>query len=250
MKSQPWSLEARYFTLALIIFFILFVGWQIRELFLPLIVAGLIAYLLYPFVLLLQRQFRLNRKVASNIVYFSSLALMIALPIVLVPILSHQTQEIATDLDATLTQAQQYLSVPVHLGGFSLDLGNIVPQIRATLSTLNYSTPQNTLLLIRNTSRSTLWVLIIIVSAYLFMTEWENIREGMIQIAPNEYRQDMRRLYDQIRQVWMAYLRGQLTLPALDTRQRRAASSNCAAATRVFSRMSRRRSNRSTTWLA
>ena len=212
MKSRPWSPEARYFTLALVLLFIIFIGWQIRELFLPLIVAGLIAYILYPFVLLLQRQFHLNRKLASNIIYFFSLTLMIAIPIVLVPVLSHQTNEITIDLDTTLTQAQQYLSVPVHLGGFSLDLGNIIPQIRDTLANLHYSTPQNTLLLIRNTSRGTLWGLIIIVSAYFFMTEWEIIREGMIRIAPEEYRQDVRRLYDQIRQVWMAYLRGQLTL--------------------------------------
>jgi predicted PurR-regulated permease PerM len=212
MNFRPWSPGARYFALALVLFFFLFIGWQIRELFWPLIVAGLIAYILYPFVSLIQRQFRLKRKLASNIVYFLSLALMVAMPIVLVPILSRQTAEITADLNATLTQAQQYLSVPVLLGGFSIDLGNIIPQIRSAVSNLNYSTPQNTLLLLRNTSRGTLWGLIIIVSAYFFMTEWENVREGMIHIAPEEYRPDVRRLYDEIRQVWMAYLRGQLTL--------------------------------------
>ena len=212
MKSKPWSREARYFTLALVLFFILFIGWQIRELFWPLIVGGLIAYILYPFVMLLQGQFRLNRKLASNIVFFFSLALMIAIPIVLVPVLSHQTVEISADLDATLNQAQQYLSVPVQVGGFSIDLGNIIPQIRGAFSNLNYSTPQSTLLFLRNTSRGTLWGLIIVVSAYFFMTEWEHIREGMIRIAPEEYRPDVRRLYDEIRRVWMAYLRGQVTL--------------------------------------
>ncbi len=212
MNARPWSSAARYFTLALVLFFILFIGWQIRVLFLPLIVAGLIAYILYPFVLLMQQQFRLNRKLASNIVYFFSLAVMIAIPIVLVPILSHQTAEISADLDTVLTQAQQYLSVPLHAGGFSLDLGNIIPELRTTISNLTYTTPQNTLLILRNTSRGTLWGLIIVVSAYFFMTEWESVREGMIRIAPEEYRQDVRRLYGQIRQVWMAYLRGQLTL--------------------------------------
>ena len=212
MKSKPWSREARYFTLALVLFFILFIGWQIRELFWPLIVGALIAYILYPFVMLLQGQFRLNRKLASNIVYFFSLALMIAIPIVLVPVLSHQTVEISADLDTTLNQAQQYLSVPLQLGGFSIDLGNIIPQIRGAFSNLNYSTPQSTLLFLRNTSRGTLWGLIIIVTAYFFMTEWEHVREGVIRTAPEEYRQDVRRLYDEIRRVWMAYLRGQLTL--------------------------------------
>jgi predicted PurR-regulated permease PerM len=212
MNSRPWSPAARYFTLALVLLFIIFIVWQARALFWALIVGGLIAYILYPFVLLLQQQFRLKRKLASNIIFFFSLALMIALPVIIVPVLSLQTKEITTDLDTTLTQAQQYLAVPVHLGGYSIDLGNIIPQVKEALFSFISSTPQNTLLLIRNTSRGTLWGLIIIVSVYFFMTEWENIREGMIRIAPEEHQQDVRLLYGQIRQVWMAYLRGQITL--------------------------------------
>jgi predicted PurR-regulated permease PerM len=212
MKSRPWSPAARTSAFALVLLFVVFIGWQIRELFRPLIVAGLIAYILYPLVLLLQRHAHLNRKLASNIVFFVSLTLMVALPVILVPVLSRQTNEIATDLETTLAQAQQYLSTPILLGGITLDLGGILPQIKDTISSLFSSTPQNTILLIRNTSRSTLWILIIIASSYFFMTEWENIREGLIRIAPEEYRQDVRGLYYQIRQVWMAYLRGQLTL--------------------------------------
>jgi predicted PurR-regulated permease PerM len=212
MKSRPWTPAARYFAFTLVLVFVVFIGWQIRELFRPLIVAGLIAYILYPLVLLLQRNFHIKRKLASNIVYFVSLALMIALPVVLVPILSHQTKEIGTDLETTLAQAQQYLSAPVVLGGITIDLVGFIPQIRDSITNLLYSTPQNTILLIRNTSRGTLWALIIIASAYFFMTEWENIRESLIRVAPEEYRQDVRGLYYQIRQVWMAYLRGQLTL--------------------------------------
>jgi predicted PurR-regulated permease PerM len=178
----------------------------------PLIVAGLIAYLLYPLVILLKRNFNLSRKLASNIVYFVSLALMIAAPVVLVPILSHQTTEIITDLESTLAQAQNYLSIPLVLGGITIDLGSSIPQIKESISTLLSSSPENALILIKNTSRGGLWALIIIASAYFFMTEWENIREGLIRTVPKEYRQDARILYLQIRQVWMAYLRGQLTL--------------------------------------
>jgi predicted PurR-regulated permease PerM len=212
MKARPWSPAARYFAFALVLLFVFFIGWQIRELFRPLIVAGLIAYILYPLVLLLQRHAHLNRKLASNIVYFVSLALMISLPVVLVPVLSRQTREITTDIETTLAQAQLYMSTPLLLGGITIDLASFIPQIRDSISSLFSSSPENTILLIRNTSRGTLWALIIIGSAYFFMTEWENIRESMIRIAPEEYRQDVRGLYYQIRRVWMAYLRGQLTL--------------------------------------
>ena len=76
MKSRHWSLTARYFAFVLVLLFVIFFGWQIRLLLRSLLVAGLIAYILYPLILLLQRQVHLNRRVASNIVYFFSLALM------------------------------------------------------------------------------------------------------------------------------------------------------------------------------
>ncbi len=211
MKSE-WSLSARYFALALVIVFTIYIGYQAREIVRTLILAGVIAYILYPFVSLLQRRFNLKRKTASNIVYFTSLAVMIALPIVLVPVLSHQTTEITSDLQATLDQAQQYLAKPIIVAGTAIDLGSIISQYKFSLSSLIAPATQNPILLIRNTTHSTLLGLIVIVSVYFFMTEWESLRESIVRLAPEAYHNDIRRLYQQIRQVWMAYLLGQLTL--------------------------------------
>jgi predicted PurR-regulated permease PerM len=171
-----------------------------------------IAYLFYPLVALVQRRFNLNRKTASRIIYFVSLAVMIILPIILVPILLRQTSEITQDLQQTLADAQQYLTIPISIGGVPIDLNGIISQYKDSLSNPYSSIPQNAVLFIRNTSRSTLWALIIFGSTYFFMTEWESVREGLIRIAPEVYRPDVRKLYSQIRQIWMAYLRGQLTL--------------------------------------
>ena len=211
MKSE-WSISARYFMLALAIVFLIFIGYQIRELFRPLILGGVIAYLFYPLVVLIKERFHLSRKTASNIVYFVSLAVMIVLLILLVPILLRQTSEIAQDIQQTLADAQQYLTIPVNIVGIPIDLGGMIAQYKNSLFNPLPSTPQNAISLIRNTSISTLWVLIIFGSTYFFMTEWENVREGLIRIAPEVYRPDIRKLYSQIRQVWMAYLRGQITL--------------------------------------
>ena len=57
-----------------------------------------------------------------------------------------------------------------------------------------------------------MWVLVVFGATYFFMTEWENVHEWLIRIAPEDYRADVHKLYAQIREVWMAYLRGQLTL--------------------------------------
>jgi len=211
MKSE-WSLSARYFTLVLVIVFLVFVGYQIRGIFRPLILAGVIAYIFHPLVALTQRRFSLTRKVASNLVYFVTLAVLIILPIILVPILVRQTSEIGQDIQQTLTDAQQYFATPIVMLGIPVDIGAMIAQYQGALFNPLISIRQNPISLLQNTSRDTLWVLLVFSGTYLFMTEWANIREGLILIAPEAYRDDLRRLYARIRQVWMAYLRGQVTL--------------------------------------
>ncbi len=210
--NSEWSLSARYFTLLLVIAFLVFIGYQIRELFRPLILAGVIAYVFYPLVALIQNRFRLSRRTASNIVYFVSLAIMVILPIILVPILIKQTTEIGQDIRQTLGEVQRYFATPVIIGGIPIDLAGMIAQYRDSLANPFSSFATNAASLIRNTSRSTLWALIVFGGVYFFMTEWETVLEGSIRLVPEAYHSDIRKLYSQIGQVWMAYLRGQLTL--------------------------------------
>jgi predicted PurR-regulated permease PerM len=57
-----------------------------------------------------------------------------------------------------------------------------------------------------------LWVLVIIVSIHIFMTEWPRMRDGLITLVPPGHQDDVSELYRRVRRVWMAYLRGQIVL--------------------------------------
>jgi len=72
--------------------------------------------------------------------------------------------------------------------------------------------PQETLQLLETTSLSLLWFLVILVSVHLFLSEWPSIRNWMLNLAPPPYRAEMEELYNRIRRVWAAYLRGQIVL--------------------------------------
>jgi predicted PurR-regulated permease PerM len=209
---KPWGAPARYFALGLIIVILAIVAWYIREIFPPLIVAGLVAYLLYPLVDFLHTRLRLRRKVAANIVYFVSLALLFAVPGVLVPTLFDEVQTVTADLNRTLNEIQGYLSKPVIIAGTRLHLEQLIPTLKTSLINLAAPLPQDAWRLIESTSRSALWFLIIVVGAYYFMTDWERAREWIVHLSPEAYRSDARRIYLEIKQVWMAYLRGQITL--------------------------------------
>ena len=192
--------------------FIVFVGWQIREIFTPLITAGLVAYIFYPFVELFRRRFKLSQGAASRIVFFFSLTLMIAVPVLLAPTLAREVQVVANDLLLTVDELEAVLEKPIIIANQQIHFNNLIPNFRDSLTSVLEVLPEDALLLLETTSRGTLWFLVVIVSVYYFMTDWDKLRDWIISLAPADYQHDIWRLYRDIKAVWMGYLRGQLTL--------------------------------------
>jgi predicted PurR-regulated permease PerM len=213
--NKDWSPTARYFALTLIILTLGITAWFVRDLFGPLVMAGVIAYLLYPLVEFLHRRLRMKQKLASHIVFFLSLMVFFAIPGTLLPVLSGEMQTVANDLMEVLDRIEYLLIEPIRFGRFTLHLESLIPDFKQSLSTFLTPLPADALRLLESTSRGALWFLVILVAAYYFITDWERLREWIIRLAPEEYRHDVRRLYLKIKDVWMAYLRGQLTLMAI-----------------------------------
>lgn len=210
--NERWSPATRYFVIGLVLVFLVFVGWQVREIFAPLITAALIAYIFYPFVEMFRRRFKLSQGVASRLVYFFSLALMIAVPASLTPMLVRELDVVVSDLLKTVDEIELLLANPIVIANFQLHLNTLVPDLRNSLTALLEFLPADAFKILESTSRGTLWFLVIIISAYYFMTDWDRMRDWAIGLAPANYRHDIWRLYREIKAVWMGYLRGQLTL--------------------------------------
>ncbi len=211
MKDR-WTPTTRYFVIGLVLIFVVFVIWQIREIFTPLITAGLIAYIFFPFVEMLRRWFKLSQGAASRIVFFFILALIIFVPVSLAPTLYRELEVVVTDLVATMDDLEALLVKPIVIANFQLSFSTLIPDLRNSLAALQDFLPEDAFRIIESTSRGTLWFLVILVSTYYFMTDWDKLRDWVIQLAPTDQQHDLRRLYLQIKAVWMGYLRGQLTL--------------------------------------
>ena len=212
MKNGQWSLPFRY--VVGIAIFIALVALLIyaRDAVKMLVIAGFISYLISPAVSVLRQNTKLSRKAAVNVVYFSSLIILVGVPATLTPIFFDEIKMVASDLlnlsrqtSATLTQPVQFGSMVFHFEQLGQSFGNIQESILTPL-------PEEALALLESTSVNALWSLVILVSVHLFMSEWPNMREWMIGLAPQAYHQDMVELYKRLRNVWMAYLRGQIVL--------------------------------------
>jgi predicted PurR-regulated permease PerM len=119
---------------------------------------------------------------------------------------------VTADLTIALNQLETALQKPILIGNLPFQFGTLIPAIRETLSSMAVPNPQDTLKIIQVTSRNFLWLLVILVTAYYLMTDWEKLRQNIFSLAPRDEQSDLNRLYSDIRAVWLGYLRGQIRL--------------------------------------
>ncbi len=210
--KETWSTPFRY--IVGITSFVLFVAFLIyaRDAVTNLAIAAFVAYLINPAVVYLTTRTRMARVAAVNLVFFSAVILLIGLPATLLPIFADEAQIIIEDLLNLANQLRQTLSSPIRIGGLVFHLeewGQSIFQVQdAVLSPI----PEQFLQLLETTSVGVLWFLVILVSVHLFLSQWPAMRDWLINLAPPQYRPEMQELYNRVKRVWMAYLRGQIVL--------------------------------------
>ena len=211
-KDNQWSVTFRY--VVGLICFVAFVAFLFyaHDAIRNLTVAAFVAYLINPAVDYLTNRTKMSRTVAVNLVYFSSLILLVGVPATLTPIFYEEAQNVIQDILALSTQFGNTLAQPVQFGGLVFHLEawgvNLLQLQNAILTPL----PEEALELLETTSVGVLWFLIILVSVYLFLSEWPRMKEQIFDFALPEYRWEVEELYHRIRRVWLAYLRGQIVL--------------------------------------
>jgi predicted PurR-regulated permease PerM len=209
---NAWDSSFRYIVMVILLFMLAAILWYIRDIFQPLVTAGLIAYLFSPLINLVTRVTKLKRKTAATTVFFVVLAVLVSLLVTVVPSLLDDAQNFASELNLSLNQYQETLSKPFIWSGIPVYFGGIIQAIRTTMSDTIIPRPEQALQILQTTSRGFLWFLVIIVTTYHLMTEWDKLREWLIGLAPDLYQKDIRRLYLEIKGVWMNYLAGQVRL--------------------------------------
>ena len=211
-KDTQWSDTFRY--VVGILYFLAFVAFLFyaHDAVRNLVIAAFVAYLINPAVEYLSARTRWSRATAVNIVYFTSLILLVGVPATLTPIFYEEAKNVVQDLLAISSQLSETLSKPVQIGGLVFHLeawGQSLAQVQGAFLV---PLPEEALHLLETTSVGVLWFLIILVSVYLFLSEWDRMRESMFSFAPPQYRPEVEELYSRIRRVWVAYLRGQIVL--------------------------------------
>lgn len=210
--KEAWSTPFRY--IVGISSFVLFVAFLIyaRDAVTNLAIAAFVAYLINPAVVYLTTRTHMDRVAAVNLVFFSAVVLLIGMPVLLLPIFADEAQIVIEDLLNLANQLRQTLSSPIRIGGLVFHLEEWGRSIFQAQDAFLSPIPEQFLQLLETTSVGILWFLVILVSVHLFLSQWPAMRDWLINLAPPPYRPEVEELYNRVRRVWMAYLRGQIVL--------------------------------------
>lgn len=176
----------------------------------PLVIAGLLAYLLYPGVTWLAKRTPLERGQIVFLVYVVFLAVVILALVYLSPVVIQQARMLTAGL-MTLPEHIAEIEIEIEqIFGFEVSLESVWVDLQN--DAVQLLKPERIFRVIQGASTNIVWVVVIFAISYYIVRDWERLREWLIRLAPEKNQIDVRRLHQEIKAVWRAYLRGQLTI--------------------------------------
>lgn len=213
MKSKSWSKTTRYLALIILMGAMLWFLIAARGLISPLLIAALLAYIFNPAVSFVNKNTKLPRNWVVLLVYLLSLGGLITLGIIFVPLIPAQVTSLVDQIREIILELEANIVEPVYFLGFQLPLNELLAQIPLdALISVNFVRPDLVLNVVQTTTTNLGWVLVVLVTTYYLLQDWGRLHDWFMEKAPPDYKDDVRRLYHEINEVWRRYFQGQFRL--------------------------------------
>ncbi len=191
----------------------------------PILMAFVVAYLLYPLAALVTRKTRLSWKLTVNLMYLLIVLILLALltlgGVGLVQQVQNLINFVQNNIDQIPVFFEDITSKVYVIGPFTLDMSKY-------LSSINWETIGNQVLgyvepalgqlggvvgTVASSAAETLgWIAFIVIVSYFFLLESGGLRNRIIQVNIPVYAEDVRRLTEKLGRIWNAFLRGQMII--------------------------------------
>ncbi len=242
VASQPpstrWSTGTKYFVAALL--FLAFLGliYISSSSLSTIIFAALLTFIVHPIIKFFQRRFKMRRGGATLVTYLLVLALIILIPILIIPEIVEAVHFVAVidfvDLAQNISgwielQAQSIAAIPL-IGN---SLSSSLEELARILGNIGSENPQSSTSIdvsfqniggrIAQTldflvgifgplvSIATTVVFTLLISLHMSLSI-DMLRDGTLKLIPPAYKTEITNLIKQVILIWKSFLRGQMSL--------------------------------------
>lgn len=225
MSTQPtsiepqrprWSTAVKLLVVVLLILAAVALLERIQNIIPPLIMAGIVAFILNPIVNFFNRWARIPRSLVLLLIYLIVIALLSVAIATLTPPLIRQIRNLMNDLPAILGNIEQWLARQWAVGPFTVDLSGLLGETENLLVEAVQSIGSESINFLGEVVTSVAEIgvtaiFMLIVSFYL-VKDGHHATKWFFGLVPPAYKSDVRRLTHEINFIWGNFFRGQVVL--------------------------------------
>ncbi len=212
-NTRPrWSSTTKLIVSVALLAISLYLIYRFSEVVAPLVLAGILAFLLNPIVTFLETRLRFGRGWATAIVYIVLIGLLSIAPIILVPELVDQIARLISNLESIIHNIEGFLGQEIVIGTYTINVSQIIETSIETLRGMIEPLFGQTLGFAVDIITSLVWMVFIMVISFYLVKDSRRLGDGLRNLPSPAYREDVVYLMNEINAIWAAFFRGQLTL--------------------------------------
>jgi predicted PurR-regulated permease PerM len=191
--------------------------YAFRVVFIPLIIGGLLAYVIHPLVHRLSGLTRLPHGLATALVFLLLLAAIVVAIAAMIPVAVEQVLYLRGELLKTVDYLNNISTQSIEVLGLQIEVQRILDEITNALTDVVRTAASESLSVVLDVAEILLLTVFVVLIAFYLTLDADRILGWLRNLIPREYRPDVMQLVQQIDAVWAAFLRGQLILSGLVT---------------------------------
>ncbi len=213
MSSNRWSTTTKIVVAAILGLAAALLLYAFRVMIQPTIIALLLTFVLYQPVSWVQQRTGWSRAMSIVAVYLLVILALIIAPVIFVPRIVTSVEALLGLLQTLVTDMQTAAPGPLlPFFGINLSANSLLQQLGTVIQNVLSQAGTSALTLAATFTTGVLTTIYVLVLGFWLLKDIIKLQRMVMNALPQEYRDDAQHLSQELGEIWMAFLRGQLLL--------------------------------------
>lgn len=213
--SKRWSQSTKWLVIISSLAALVWIIARFSQIIAPLVIAVILAYVLNPPVRFLTARTRLPRTLVVASVYLTLIVILSLVIGAFVPSLIQQVTSIDVDLQASVEGISRFFERPLFIFGFSIDLLDVYQEVSGTVENIVSPLASQTVSFLFGLASGFAWLVFVLIVSFYLLKDLGKFGRSIYGLVPGDYRDEVRRLGEEVNVIWNAFFRSQLVLCAV-----------------------------------
>jgi predicted PurR-regulated permease PerM len=213
--SKRWSQSTKWLVIISGLAALVWIVYRFSQIISPLAIAVILAYVLNPPVRFLTARTRLSRTLAVASIYLALIVILSLVIVAFVPGLIQQVTNMDVVFQNIVEEVSSFFEQPLSIFGFPIDLMDVYQEVSGTLQSIVSPLASRTVSFLIGLASGFAWLIFVLIVSFYLLKDLGKLGRSVYELVPADYRDEVRRLGEEVNVIWSTFFRSQLVLCAV-----------------------------------